>query len=68
MGTTNYSVMNTNNIYNFLIVTLESLNDEQKKKFAENMKLQIGLSFYEDFKIYLFKKLSGSELLNYFKN
>ena len=65
MSSTNYSTINTNNHYNFFIVTLENLTDEQRRKFIENMKIQIGMTFYENFKIYFFKKLPNSELLKY---
>ena len=65
MKSTNYSVLNVDNVHKFNIVTMETLNDEQKKRFIENMKLQMGMSFYDDFKMYLFRKLPNSELLKY---
>ena len=68
MRSTNYSVINVDNVYKFIIVTMETLNEEQKKKLIENMKLQMGMSFYEEFKMYLFRKLPNSELLKYFNN
>ena len=67
MKSTNYNVVNIDNVYKFNIVTMETLNDEQRKKFIENMKIQMGMSFYDDFKMYLFRKLPTSELLKYFQ-
>lgn len=64
---TNYSVVNIDNTYKFNIVTMETLTDEQKKKFIENMKIQMGMTYYEEFKMYLFRKLPNSELLKYFQ-
>lgn len=65
MKSTNYSVVNIENVYRFNVVTMETLNDEQKKKFIENMKLQMGMSFFDDFKMHLFRKIPNSELLKF---
>ncbi len=67
MKTTNYSLLNIDNIYKFMILTMETLDDQQKKKFIENLKLQMGMTFYDDFKVYLFRKLPNSDLLASFK-
>lgn len=64
----NYNLMNVDNIYKFMIVTMETLNEDQKKKFVENIKLQLGMTLYEDFKMYVFRKLPKSELLKYFSD
>ena len=65
---TNYNIMNETNVFNFMIATLETLTDEQKEKFVQNIKIHIGMSFFNDFKLYLFKKMPDSQLLNkYFK-
>lgn len=66
LKTSNYSVINIDNVYKFHIITMETLNEEQKKKFVENMKLQMGMSFYDEFKMYLFRKLPNSDLIQYF--
>lgn len=63
---TNYNVVNIDNQYKFHIVTMETLTDEQKKKFIDNMRIQLGMTYYNDFKMYLFRKLPESELLAYF--
>lgn len=65
---TNYNLLNIDNIYKFMIITMETLNEEQKKKFTENIKLQLGMTFYRDFNMYIFRKLPKSELLKYFSD
>lgn len=68
VGSTNYRLMNMPNLYNFLIVTLQGMDDAQKQKFIENFIILIGNSTYDDFKIYLFKKQPKSELLSFLPN
>lgn len=53
---TNYSVVNKNNIFNAILCTFELLNDEQSKKYVEILKLQIGITFFDELKIYCCKK------------
>jgi hypothetical protein len=62
----NYSVINANNLFNFLINVMESLTDDQKTKFIENMKVNMGMTVTEQFKQYIFKKLPNSPLLKFF--
>lgn len=62
----NYHVHNQSNIFNFLLVIFSRLNNEEKKDFIEKMKIHIGLSFTDNFKQFIFRKLSHSPLLNYF--
>lgn len=65
MRSTNYSVLNIDNVYKFCIVTMETLTDEQNIKFVENMKLQIGMSYYDDFKLYVYRKMPKSKILEF---
>ncbi|MDP3445276.1 MAG: hypothetical protein Q8T08_20650 [Ignavibacteria bacterium] len=60
--------MNVDNVHKFNIVTMEMLTDEQKKKYLENMKLQLGMTHYKDFKMHIFQKFPRSELLKYFED
>lgn len=53
-----YSYLNINNIFNALILISELMNDSQREKFKEIIKLQIGLSFYDSFNQYHIKKLN----------
>lgn len=56
---TNYKYLNTNNIYNCLINIYESIIEEENKdKFKNIIKLNIGLSFYNDLEIYYIKKFN----------
>lgn len=63
---TNYSIYNNNNIFNLLIITMESMPNEARKLFIQNIKIYVGMTFLNDFKLYIFKKLPDSELLSYF--
>jgi hypothetical protein len=67
MGKTNYEVLNSINIYNFLIITMEGLEkDEDKEKFIKNIRLIIGNTFCDSFEKYLISKDRESKLLNFF--
>ncbi len=66
IGYTNYSIQNTNNIYNCLITILSISSNEQKRQIIDTIRLQIGKTFCDDFKLYIFNKIPNSELLNFF--
>lgn len=52
-----YSYVNVCNMYNLLYCVIKSADDEQKKKdFIEMIKLNMGMTFYNDFMAYLLKK------------
>lgn len=53
----NYSYINNNSLYNLLIITLKSLNEQQQIDFIENIKLNLGLSWFHAFKNYTLRKL-----------
>lgn len=63
---THYGVFNTSNFHNFLINTMEMLDEDQKVKFIQTMKVNMGMTITENFKQYLFKKLPDSPLLKFF--
>lgn len=67
MNSTNYGITNNNNMYNFMISVMETMNDEQKEKFIDNMKIHIGMTFYNNFKLYVFTKLPNSQLIQHIK-
>lgn len=69
LSKTNYSLVNINNQYNFLIDVFELLYDERSKnKFIEKMKINIGHSFFNDFKAYCLGKLSvDHDLIKFLK-
>ncbi len=52
----NYSFLNINNINNFIISIMDYQNKEQKTKTLEKMKQYIGLKFYDQYKMYCYRK------------
>lgn len=67
LKSTNYTVVNIDNIYKLHIMTLDMLTDAQKFRYLENLKLQVGVTHHNDFKMYIFRKFPNHELLEYFK-
>ena len=53
---TNYNIINYPNLFNFLYTMYIKLDDKGKKDFCLNMKLLIGMSFFSEFRSYLFRK------------
>jgi hypothetical protein len=45
---------------------MNRLQDDEKKDFVQQMRIQIGCTFTDNFKQYIFKKMSDSPLLKYF--
>jgi hypothetical protein len=62
----NYSVQNINNHHNFNFMIMTTLDDKQKSEFIQTMKLTIGMTYTDSFRLYIFKKLPDSQLLKYF--
>jgi hypothetical protein len=54
-----------NNYFNYLIEMFEMLTDDiMKRKFIEKMKINIGITFFNDFKYYcLYKLATDHELI-----
>ena len=67
LSMTNHSLVNINNHYNLHINTMKKMTDEQRKEFLEDIKIQVGNTFYKGLKNYMFDKMPESELLKYFK-
>ena len=65
LGQSNHSVVNVTNVYNFLISVFDTLNDEQRTIFTNNLKLHVGLSFSDGLKTYIFRKNSKHPILDY---
>ena len=65
MQTTNYSLTNHNNMYNFFLTIMDDLSDEQKKKFVDNLIVHVGRQFYKEFKAYVIDKLPDSPHIKY---
>jgi DNA-binding ferritin-like protein (Dps family) len=62
---TNYSISNKNNIFNFIIEVLEVNKDEEEKlkKIIGKIKVNIGMSFFGEFKIYVLNKLDSDNFI-----
>ncbi len=50
---TNYKYQNMNNVYNFIY---DITNENNEEEIEKAIKKNIGLTFYEDYKTYLFRK------------
>lgn len=61
-----YNIYNTNNLFNFHFTSMTKLDEQERKDFIINMKLIIGQTYTNDFRVYIFKKLPDSILLQYF--
>lgn len=62
----NYSVYNTNNMYNFHLTTMMKLNLDDRKSFIDNMRVCIGCTYTKGFQLYIFTKMKDSDLLKAF--
>lgn len=67
MKSTNYSIVNIDNVNKLHIMTLEMLTDSQKFKYLDTVKFQMGITHYNELKMYIFRKFPNNDLLNYFK-
>ena len=61
-----YKMVNLNNLFNFMLIVMSKLTNEEKKKFVDDMVLLMGRSFTKDFKNYIFDKMPKSDLLEFF--
>ena len=64
MSATNYSVTNVNNMYNFILSLMDDLTDDQKQKLIDKMIIQVGRSFYRNFRLYVMDKVPDSKHLD----
>ena len=54
----NHKVLNSHSIYNFIIdIMMKSEHEKDIEYIIQSMKINIGLTFYEDFKFYSNRKL-----------
>ena len=60
LGNSNYKIQNINNIYNFIICMLDNKKNEERQEILKQIKINIGMNFYNDFKIYYYNKLNIS--------
>lgn len=62
---TNHTLMNSINLYNFVISVFEDLYEDQRQSFINKLKMQVGLSFCDGLKTYIFRKNSKHEILDF---
>lgn len=60
----NYSITNKINMFNFLLKTYDIVEENKKIEFINHLKLIVGLSFFDDFRKYIFRKIPKHEILN----
>ena len=67
LSNSNYGVTNMHNLYNFILVIMDTLNDEQKKELIDKMILHLGRHFYTSFRAYTVTKVPNSEHLQFMR-
>ena len=63
LSNSNYGVINTHNLYNFLVFVMDNNSEEQNQQLIDQLILNLGRTFYRDFRQYLITKLPGSKHL-----
>lgn len=63
---TSTNFVNKNNLFNFFITIINNKNESERKDFIVCMRLNMGLTFTNEFKNYIFRKMPKSKLLSYF--
>lgn len=67
LSSSNYGVTNMNNLYNFLLVVMDTLTNEQKQEFIDKMILHLGRHFFTNFRAYTVTKVPNSEHLPFMR-
>lgn len=61
-----YGVVNNNNMYNCFIDILSKIPPESRNEVLISIKIHIGVTFYNNLKFYICKKLPKTDLLKNF--
>ena len=61
LSSSNYGITNMNNLYNFILSIMDILSEEQKEELLDKLLLNLGRSFYREFRKYVIEKLPKSE-------
>lgn len=64
---TNYGILNKSNFFNFILVNFDLISDGKRKNYLDNIKIQIGNKFYNDFCSYIFLKTKDHEIIQFLK-
>ena len=65
LGSSNYTIINYCNLFNLLIDILNHSTDEQIQQIINSIKINLGITIFNDFKTYLYRKLPKSHIINY---
>jgi len=64
LSTTNYGVTNMNNLYNFIISVMDTMDEKQKEELLDKLIIHLGRNFYKEFRKYVITKIPKSDHLN----
>lgn len=67
LSNSNYGVTNMHNLYNFILVVMDTLNDDQKRELIDKMILHLGRQFYTGLRAYTVTKVPNSEHLQFMR-
>jgi len=63
LSNSNYGIANMHHLYNFIISIMDNCTEEQNTQLVDSMLLQLGKTFYKDFRLYIMQKLPNSKHL-----
>lgn len=63
LSNSNYGVTNMNNLYNFILSVMDVLTEEQNQKVIDSLILNLGKTFYKEFRLYVMTKIPNSKHL-----
>lgn len=63
LSSSNYNVINMNNLFNFLIDLLKESDEATQIKIITSIKIHLGMSLYSNFKIYVYKKIPKDHII-----
>ena len=63
LSSSNYGVVNLHHMYNFVISIMDNATEEQNQHLIDQLILNLGRTFYKDFRIYIIQKLPNSRHL-----
>lgn len=64
-SSTNYSITNMNNLYNFILSLMNTMEDKDKEDLIDKLILHLGRGFYKNFRKYVIEKLPNSEHIKF---